>query len=192
MGREFELKFSCSRDAFRRLLSDYAPFSPIAMETTYYDTFDGKFSNRRWTLRRRYENGKSICTLKTPAEGGGRCAWEVEAGGIMGGSANLCKLGAPMLLMELTVSGVIEVCGAKFTRQAKVLEIPGATVELALDEGILTGGGREMPLLEVEVEVKSGSEEAATAFAATLAQEYGLTVENKSKYRRALGLARGE
>ena len=73
MGREFELKFSCSRDAFRRLLSDYAPFSPIAMETTYYDTFDGKFSNRRWTLRRRYENGKSICTLKTPAEGGGRC-----------------------------------------------------------------------------------------------------------------------
>ena len=192
MGREFELKFSCSRDAFRKLLSDHAPFSPIAMETTYYDTFDGKFSNRRWTLRRRYENGKSICTLKTPAEGGGRCEWEVESGGIMGGIPKLCKLGAPMLLMELTVSGVIEVCGAKFTRQAKVLEIPGATVELALDEGILTGGGREMPLLEVEVEVKSGSEEAATAFAATLAQEYGLTVENKSKYRRALGLARGE
>ena len=192
MGREFELKFSCSRDAFRKLLSDHAPFSPIAMETTYYDTIDGKFSNRRWTLRRRYENGKSICTLKTPAEGGGRCEWEVEAGGIMGRIPKLCKLGAPMLLMELTVSGVIEVCGAKFTRQAKVLEIPGATVELALDEGILTGGGREMPLLEVEVEVKSGSEEAATAFAATLAQEYGLTVENKSKYRRALGLARGE
>ena len=61
-----------------------------------------------------------------------------------------------------------------------------------MDEGILTGGGREMSLLEVEVEVKSGSEEAATAFAATLAQEYGLTVESKSKYRRALGLARGE
>ena len=41
MGREFELKFSCSRDAFRRLLSDYAPFSPIAKEPPYYDTFDG-------------------------------------------------------------------------------------------------------------------------------------------------------
>ena len=63
---------------------------------------------------------------------------------------------------------------------------------LALDEGCLTGGGREMPLLEVEVEVKSGSEEAATTFARQLAEEYGLTVERKSKYRRALGLARGE
>ena len=192
MGREFELKFSCSRESFDALQARFAPMTPIAMETTYYDTFDGKLSNRRWTLRRRFENGKSVCTLKTPAEGGGRSEWEVESSGIMGGIPKLCQLGAPILLMEFTVSGVIAVCGAKFTRQAKLLEIPGAAVELALDEGCLTGGGREMPLLEVEVEVKSGSEEAATAFAQSLASEYGLTREFRSKYRRALGLARGE
>lgn len=192
MGREFELKYSCSDDAFAALREKFSPFTAIAMETTYYDTFDGKLSNRHWTLRRRFENGKSVCTLKTPAEGGGRCEWEVEAGSIMGAIPMLCKLGAPLLLMEFTVSGVIPVCGAKFTRLAKLLEIPGATVELALDEGCLMGGNREKALREVEIEVKSGSEDAATAYAMTLAQAYGLTRERKSKYRRALGLARGE
>ena len=192
MGREFELKYLCAEDTFAALREKYAPFTSIAMETTYYDTFDGKFSNLHWTLRRRYENGKSVCTLKTPAEGGGRCEWEVENGSIMGAIPKLCKLGAPLLLMELTVSGVVPVCGAKFTRLAKLLDIPGASVELALDEGLLLGGGREKELREVEIEVKGGSEDAATAFAMVLAQTYGLTRERRSKYRRALGLARGE
>ena len=104
----------------------------------------------------------------------------------------LCKLGAPMDLMVYCISGVAPVCGAKFTRLAKQLEIPGATVELALDRGKLLGSGRELPLLEVEVELKSGADSAAVAFAGELAANYGLETEKRSKYRRALGLARGE
>ena len=57
---------------------------------------------------------------------------------------------------------------------------------------MLLGGGREKELLEVELEVKSGSEDVAAAFAAAMAAAHGLTREAKSKYRRALGLARGE
>ena len=51
---------------------------------------------------------------------------------------------------------------------------------------------RELPLLEVEVELKAGSDERAVAFAGQLAEKYGLVPEKRSKYRRALGLARGE
>ena len=192
MGREFELKFRCSEEAFAALQGDFPEFVTIQMETTYYDTFDGRLGNNRWTLRRRYENGKAICTLKTPCPDGGRGEWEVEAEGIMTAIPQLVGLGAPAELMAYSVSGVAAVCGAKFTRLAKTLDIPGATVELALDRGVLTGGGREMPLLEVEVELKTGSDNAATAFARELAAKYGLIPENRSKYRRALGLARGE
>lgn len=192
MGREFELKYRCSAESFAALKAAYTDFTPIEMETTYYDTFDGKFSNLHWTLRRRYENGKSVCTLKTPSPDGGRGEWEVEAPGIMAGIPMLCQAGAPMELMSLSVSGLGAVCGAKFTRLAKTLEIPGATVELALDQGVLTGGGREMPLMEVEVELKEGADSAAIAFALELADTYGLVPEKRSKYRRALGLARGE
>lgn len=192
MGREFELKYSCTETAFAALHADFSGFTSIEMETTYYDTFDGRLGNNRWTLRRRMENGKSICTLKIPAPDGSRSEWEVEAPGIMAGVPMLCKLGAPMELMAFCVSGVGEVCGAKFTRLAKQLEIPGAVVELALDRGVLTGSGREQPLLEVEVELKTGDDGAAVAFARELAVRYGLKPESRSKYRRALGLARGE
>jgi inorganic triphosphatase YgiF len=192
MGREFELKFSCTEEAFASLQADFTDFTPIEMETTYYDTFDGRLGNNRWTLRRRYENGKSICTLKTPCPDGGRGEWEVECPSIMAAIPQLVKLGAPMDLMAFCVSGVSAVCGAKFTRLAKTLEIPGATVELALDQGKLLGNNREMPLLEVEVELKEGNDEAAITFARELAVKYGLKGENRSKYRRALGLARGE
>lgn len=192
MGREFELKYRCTAEACAAIQAAYAEFTPIEMETTYYDTFDGRFGNLHWTLRRRMENGKSICTLKTPAPDGSRREWEVEASGIMGAIPALCQAGAPMELMSLSVSGLGPVCGAKFTRLAKTLEIPGATVELALDSGVLTGGGREMALLEVEVELKDGSDNAAIAFARELAAQYHLVPEQRSKYRRALGLARGE
>jgi len=192
MGREFELKYRCERESFEAVKAAFGEFTAISMETTYYDTFDGKLGNAHWTLRRRLENGKSVCTLKTPDSDGGQGEWEVEAKGIMAGIPKLCQLGAPIQLMVLTVNGVGPVCGAKFTRLAKLLEIPGGRVELALDEGVLLGGGKEMPLLEVEVELKEGSDQAAMAFAAELAGTYGLLPENKSKYRRALGLARGE
>ena len=192
MGREFELKYSCTEEAFAALQAAFTDFTTIQMETTYYDTFDGRLGNNRWTLRRRYENGKSICTLKTPCPDGGRGEWEVESGSIMAAIPRLVQLGAPMDLMAFCVSGVAPVCGAKFTRLAKTLEVPGATVELALDRGVLTGGGREMPLLEVEVELKDGSDNGATAFALELAAKYGLTQEHHSKYRRSLALARGE
>lgn len=191
MGREFELKYRCSEEAFARLRSAYNGFTAIAMETTYYDTFDAKLSSHRWTLRRRFENGQSVCTVKTPASGGARGEWEVKCGSIMAAIPKLCKLGAPMDLMAFTISGVEEVCGARFTRLARTLPIPGGTVELALDRGKLLGGGREMPLLEVEVELKEGSEVAAEAFAGELAEKYCLIPEERSKYRRALGLARG-
>jgi len=41
----------------------------------------------------------------------------------------------------------------------------------------------------VEVEYKSGDEQAAAAFAKALAQKFGLTAEPKSKVVRAMELA---
>ena len=69
-----------------------------------------------------------------------------------------------------------------------LLELEDCTVELALDKGFLRGGVRMALLGEVEVELKSGTEEAAIAFARSLAVKYGLAVERVSKYRRALAL----
>lgn len=189
MGREFELKYAASAGDLDVLKARYPHLSPISMETVYYDTPDGALGNRRWTLRRRMENGKAVCTLKTPLPDGSRGEWETECGDILEAVPSLCTLGAPEELTALTAAGVGESCGAKFTRLAGLIALPGCTVELALDRGVLTGGGRELPFTEVEVELKAGSEEAAGAFAQSLARELGLRPEPKSKVQRALALA---
>lgn len=189
MGREFELKYGAEASQLEAIREAYGAFSEIRMETTYYDTFDGKLFNRRWTLRQRMENGRSVCTLKTPREDGGRGEWEVEAPGLITGIPMLCKQGAPVDLMVLTVNGIVPTCGARFTRLAKTVELADCTVEIALDRGVLTGRGKEQPLCEVEVELKSGSQEAAVAFAESLAARFGLQAEPLSKFRRAMILA---
>ena len=192
MGREFELKYAATPAQQDALQKDFAlTWQEFAMETTYYDTASGDLGRLHWTLRRRFENGRSICTVKTPSPDGGRGEWELECGNIMDAIPELCKLGAPHTLLLSAALGVEEVCGARFTRQAATLEIEGAVVEIALDRGILSGGGKEIPLCEIEVELKDGSDAAAVAFANALAAKYNLQAEPSSKYRRALTLSQG-
>lgn len=190
MGREFELKYRATPAKQQQILADHDPdWQSVSMETTYYDTPGRELGRLRWTLRRRYENGRSICTVKTPAPGGGRGEWETECDDILAAIPELCKLGAPAELPHFTRDGLEAVCGARFTRQAALLALPECTVELALDSGILHGGNRERKLCEIEVELKEGSEAAAIQFANALAAKYALRPERKSKYRRALDLA---
>ena len=190
MGIEFELKFLAEESVFEELKKESDCWVTYDMATTYYDTPDGQCSQRYWTLRRRFENGLSVCTLKTPAGNQGRNEFETECENIHDAIPLLCSAGAPAELLELTAGGIVEVCGAKFRRLAGRVEICGTEVELALDKGVLTGGGRELPFVEVEVELKAGSPEIAVAYARALAHKFHLRQERKSKYKRALDLSR--
>ena len=188
MGREFELKFRASVRQMAAIQEDFDGFREIAMVSTYYDTQELRLFSRHWTLRKREENGVSVCTLKTPCTEGGRCEWEVECNDIASAIEPLISCGAPEELKDLVSGGVEKTCSARFVRQAALIEQENCTVELALDRGVLQGGARMQLLGEVEVELKSGSDEAAVAFARTLATKYGLSPERTSKYLRALDL----
>ena len=193
MGKEFELKFAASgeqQDAIRQTIG--GSFTSISMETTYYDTPSGALSALRYTLRRRLENGVSICTVKTSIDETGRGEWEWACQDIAESIPVLCKLGAPGSLAVLAQEGLVPICGARFTRLAQTVKLDGAEAELALDSGVLMGGGRELPFREVEVELKSGSEAAVILYARQLSESFGLKIEGRSKFRRALELAKGE
>ena len=73
-----------------------------------------------------------------------------------------------------------------------MIDLPGGSVELALDQGFLIGGNRELPLCEVEVELKSGTTDLCDRFAHDLAARFQLTTEAASKFSRALALYKGE
>ena len=188
MGTEFELKYSATEAVQAQLLTVAQNWKTIAMETTYYDTPSGALSQQKYTLRRRLENGVSICTVKTPAAQGARGEWEVPCDDICTAIPALCKLGAPADLAELVKEGLQNVCGARFTRQAAIVQQGQTTLELALDRGILFSGERQQPLCEVEIELKHGLRADALIYAGILAAQFTLTPQPYSKFRRALAL----
>ena len=188
MGREYELKYQASPEIIAAIHAKFGEFTRISMETTYYDTEDLALRERKWTLRQRLENGRAVCTVKTPLPDGSRGEWETENPDLAAGAAQMCKMGAPEEILNYVNRGVAPFCGAKFTRLAKTIPLPGGRVELALDEGILLGGGRELPFAEVEVELKDGGDSVALDFANALAQEFGLKKQPKSKLARAMAL----
>lgn len=193
MAVEFEIKFRATPEQqaeVQNMLSGET--RQYRMQTAYYDTPDGDLSALKYTLRRRMENEISVCTLKTPAKGLGRNEFEIECDSIETAIPQLCQMSALPELPELLAKGVIATCGAVFQRTAITVKRPDCTLEIALDRGILTGGGKELPLCEIEVELKSGTQEAAKNYAKMLQVAYGLTQEKLSKVQRARALARGE
>ena len=192
MGREFELKYAATPDVLQQIRESVSDFTVIAMETTYFDTPSRALSKRKITLRLRKENNTLVCTLKTPLPDGSRGEWECPADSIQSGLQQLLALGAPSQIIALADEGLKRVCGAKFTRLAARIDLPDGAAELALDQGILLGGEKQIPLCEVEIEQKSCSEASAIAYAHALAQQYGLRPEENSKFRRASALAQGE
>lgn len=189
MGRELELKFAASSETLDAMEEKYAPLTPITMHTRYFDTPHQAFRGRRWTLRLRLENGRPICTLKTRLPDGSRGEYETESGDIVSAIPVLLEQGAPAELEELAREGLEEVCGARFTRLARIIDVPGGQVELALDRGEFTGGGRTLPFTEAEAELKAGPDEVLARFGRALAEEFSLREEPRSKIQRAMALA---
>ncbi len=187
MAVEYELKFRAKPKQLQAILSAYPGEHPqFDMVTTYYDTPSGALSARHYALRHRIENENHVCTLKTPAVGNGRNEREIPCENIETALATFCEQVAD--LSSLVRDGLIAVCGAKFHRIAISVMFGDCRLELALDEGILTGGGKEIPLCEVEVELKGGNPKDADMFALILANQYQMNPEAKSKFKRSLEL----
>lgn len=186
MGRELEFKYRTTPEQMVQLREAYPGLHAITMETTYFDFPGRPLKQIRWTLRRRMENGVSVCTLKIPLPDGSRGEWEVCAPDILSALPLLAAAGAPAIPAAGTPEAI---CGARFTRLAGDIFYEGTHLELALDQGILLGGGKELSLCETEIELKEGSDEAARRFAAQLAADFSLSPEPLSKFRRAQLLA---
>jgi inorganic triphosphatase YgiF len=185
MGREFELKYASDPAQQEKILEDLGEFITICMETSYYDTPDGALAARKITLRRRMENGVSVCTLKTPAGIDGRSEYEWHCEDIHEAIPHLSRLTGSNALNQLVERGLVETCGARFTRTARMFRAGATMVELAMDQGVLTNAGKEEPFAELEIELKRGYREEVQVMGFLLAEAYELEPETKSKYQRS-------
>ena len=186
MAVEYELKYRATPEVLERIQADFpGNYTVTEMTTTYYDTPGGDLAKLFWTLRHRREGEKHICTLKTPAGIDGRSEYEWHCENIQEAIPHMCRQSGSSALAQLVERGLVETCGARFTRTARPF-VAGATVtELALDCGVLINGEKEEPFAELEVELKKGFRQEADIIGMLLSQAYDLEAESKSKFQRS-------
>ena len=186
-------------DAAEKLSPYIRGSKDIAMHATYYDTVDGDVLALRGGLRRREENGLSVCSLKLEVEvSDGKATreeFEVAFDDIRQALELLPEAGAPRDVCEMLAGKELKVnCETEFDRRAFSLAVgaQGAAdafeAELAFDEGVLRRDGREQEFREMELEHKDGSLDAFNAFALDIQDTAHLTPQPLSKLARAMSV----
>lgn len=191
MGKELELKYALTEEAYAALEAqfDLKNGERLEMRSTYYDTPDRTLAARKWTLRHRMEGEESVICMKTAPVDDIRGEWELPGEDPAAAIPALIALGAPAELEALAAQGLIPVCGARFLRKLRRLQLEDGVCELALDQGELRGGTRQQAFRELELELKEGEAAGLRQLGEDLAKELGLRPEPKPKSVRAMALA---
>ncbi len=198
---ETELKLSLSVADLPRLLAH--PLLTQAGDTqrllnTYFDTPDLALQQRRMAVRERLAGDQWLLTVKTAGKSQNglsrRQEWEgPTTPGALQFDALVDDATLAQDLMTLRPDLRALFC-TDFERQRWVITHAGAQIEVALDQGRIHVPGTDLsePLLELELELLSGPEEALMALADVLRQTpqgpVTLAPSDASKAQRGMAL----
>ncbi|WP_321899646.1 CYTH domain-containing protein [Paraburkholderia heleia] len=208
MGIEREIKLALPRDqvdAALRLIETRTgkPGRAIRLENIYFDTPALALARARSALRLRRAPEGWLQTFKTVgmAQNGlhARHEWEMPVAGEALEIDRLlheCDEAGVSTALSDAAANLIPLFRTDFTRTLWTLEVDGARVEAAIDQGEVTaevnGETRRTPICEIELELKSGDEAALHSLAAQLAQALpGLAPDDVSKAQRGYKLREG-
>lgn len=165
-SREIELKLALPASVLAGLherLSGFGRGASQRLATTYFDTADLLLARHGMALRLRRTGSGWLQTLKTGAARtafSARGEWETPA---PGGRLQLGRLrDTPLaaLLKSVGSPALVPLFTTRFTRRVWTVDVGKSRVEVALDRGeVVAGRGRavrRLPLLELELELKSG------------------------------------
>jgi inorganic triphosphatase YgiF len=120
-----------------------------------------------------------------------RGEWETTVDSVLPELALLpvSEIGAP--LDQLAPHTLDPIFVTKIRRRTQRLDLPGALVEIAFDEGSIEAGERCEPLTEVELEMKSGDSRVIYDLGLELIETTPLRIGTQSKADRGYDLAFG-
>jgi triphosphatase len=201
-GIETEVKFS-STPAGLQQAQDWSGFgagTPAEIQTlrsNYFDTPGRDLLRQGIVLRvRRSDHAAQVMTVKMPAKGRHgpfhRSESEVRIKG-MTPRLDLFEPDVAADLLHITAGQVLELqFETRVKRHTRHLESNGAKIEVAFDEGmIVLPDGRNMPLCEIELELKSGPAGSLYNLAYAAADALPLTLDVVSKSEKGYRLKSG-
>ena len=196
MPVERELKFRLAPRAARKVAAVLPLGRPVALVSTYFDTPERRLSRARAALRVRRVGRTWLQAFKCERAPGARGEWETAA---PRGALDLDRLPREEIRrasgIDLGSLGgrLRPLFETRFARRAADVRFADATIEVAFDRGAVVAGRRREPILELEIELKSGAAGRMLRYAQSLVEPLGLTLSLDSKaaggYRLALGEA---
>jgi inorganic triphosphatase YgiF len=181
MPQETELKLGLHTQDLPHLLAHpllaAKPTRSEALGNTYFDTPDLALHAQRIAVRERRQGGHTLLTVKTAGQSvkglSRRQEWEAPTEPGRFDFRALVDHAALAEQLSARAADLLPVFQTDFLRRSWVLTFEGATVEVALDEGHISSQARpdapSEPILELELELKSGPEDALLSLARALA-----------------------
>ncbi|WP_028218394.1 CYTH domain-containing protein [Paraburkholderia oxyphila] len=208
MAIEREIKLALPRDQVQAALRLFearagVPGRAVRLENIYFDTPSLTLARAKSALRLRRAPEGWLQTFKTVgvAQSGlhERHEWEMPVAGEALEIERLlqeCDEAGVSTALTQAAAALIPLFHTDFTRTLWVLEVDGAQVEAAIDQGEITadvnGTLRRAPICEIELELKGGDEAALHTLAETLTKALpGLAPDDISKAQRGYKLREG-
>lgn len=196
---ECEVKLTGAPDALDAAFGSLDPGKGSAARTLlsiYFDTPGGALWAQGRSLRVRKAQGKYLQTLKwTDASIGlpdTRREFEVRCGS---SEPDVSLFGVDMASQLEAISAgapLVARFSAQFRRRIALVKTGGSEIEAALDAGHIIDGDNQLPVREIELELKQGDPADLYSFAEQLSAAYNLRLGVLTKSQRGFLLAAGE
>ena len=205
---EIELKYSIETpELFDEILNDswvieHAETSApeeVRMKAAYFDTSDRVLTTNNIAFRVRTEGTRTMATLK----------WKDDDEGISGLYVR-SEINVPVsdpssffhpdpeifieseegmnLLEVLEGKKLINVFDMLFTRRRLRIDVGRSILEIACDEGVIVAGSKSEQMMEMEIEIYSGSRDDLFEAGNIIAGKYDLKPETRTKFARGVAL----
>ncbi len=201
---ETELKLRCTDPSVWENIMISKSLSEIAvpgsehienLDAHYFDTPSYCLQKAKLAYRVRREGEKWIATVKGGGSSAGglheRREWNVVVSDCEPNIGVFHDTAVGMQLAQVVGSEILSpIVITRFERRKLDVIMPdGSQIEVAADQGEIIAGESTAPILEVELELKSGQPASLLRLGAILAREYSLLPDPDSKFYRGLILA---
>ena len=208
--KEVELKFQVppsARKTVEAAVVGRESARRIRLRAAYFDTPTGALAAAGLALRLRKEGRAWVQTLKgTLPDGTSMTRAEHNVPRSETGAAvpeihpllhaDTAVGAALMKVLRAADAGLQQRMSTDIWRRARTVRVAGGVVELAFDVGVITAGvsvpPRQLPVCELEIELKRGSPQAGVATAQRWVARHGLWLDTRSKAELGHLLARDD
>lgn len=198
---EIELKLLLNKSDLEKLLASDLVKSVVRagsekqrnLVSSYYDTADLALKKNGIAYRVRDKgDGTFEATIKTDKKSSSGLSERLELNLPLTENAavleGFAELGLGYELTDLAPNGVEKLFTVDVVRTTYLLDLDGAVVELAIDNGKILAAGGEDTIDEVELELVEGKVEAMLLFAEQMEKLVPVHREERSKFARGLAL----